>query len=118
VYSAAKFGVRGFTEALRRETTPFGVHVSAVYPGGAATEFQKHIGENKAKKRFVTPEWLRVTPDDVARGVVRLAKRPRRSLFLPKIMGLSVFFNSHFPGISDSTQAKMFAPYHEEDMKK
>ena len=118
VYSAAKFGVRGFTEALRRETTPFGVNVSAVYPGSASTEFQKHIGENKAKKRFVTPEWLRVTPDDVARGVVGLTKRPRRSLFLPKIMGLSVFFNSHFPGLSDATQARTFAPYHEEDMKK
>lgn len=117
VYSAAKFGVRGFTEALRRETTPFGVDVSIVYPGSAATEFQKHIGENKAKKRFVTPDWLKVTPDDVARGVVRLAKHPRRSLFLPKIMGLSVFFNSHFPGISDSAQAKTFEPYHEEDMR-
>lgn len=117
VYSAAKFGVRGFTEALRRETIPFGVQVSAVYPGSAATEFQKHIGQNKAKQRFVTPDWLRVTPDQVARGVVRLAKQPRRSLFLPKIMGLSVFFNSHFPGLSDATQARTFAPYHEEDMK-
>ncbi len=118
VYSAAKFGVRGFTEALRRETTPFGVHVSAVYPGSSPTEFQKHIGENKAKKRFTTPQWLRVTPEEVARGVVRLAKRPRRSLFMPKIMGLSVFLNSHFPGISDMAQARTFAPYHEEDLKK
>lgn len=117
VYSAAKFGVRGFSEALRRETTPFGVKVSAVYPGSAATEFQKHIGQNKAKQRFVTPDWLRVTPDAVARGVVRLAKRPRRSLFLPKIMGISVFVNSHFTALSDSTQARTFAPYHEEDMK-
>jgi uncharacterized protein len=118
VYSAAKFGVRGFTEALRRETTPFGVQVSAVYPGSAATEFQKHMGENRAKQRFVTPEWLRVTPEQVARGVVGLAKRPRRSLFLPKIMGLSIFMNSHFPSISDAAQARTFAPYHEEDMKK
>lgn len=117
VYSAAKFGVRGFSEALRRETTPFGVHVSTVYPGSAATEFQKHIGQNKAKQRFVTPNWLRVTPDDVARGVVGLAKRPRRSLLLPKLMALSVFFNSHFPGLSDAAQARTFAPYHEEDMK-
>src|SRR5215217_7599132 len=118
VYSAAKFGVRGFTEALRRETIPFGINVSVVYPGGASTEFQKHIGENKAKQRFVTPEWLRVTPDDVARGVVGLAKRPRRSLFLPKIMGISVFMNAHLPSLSDSAQARTFAPYHEEDMKK
>ena len=76
------------------------------------------MGENKAKKRFVTPEWLRVTPEQVAQGVVKLAKRPRRSLILPKIMGLSVFMNSHFPALSDSAQAKTFAPYHAEDMKK
>lgn len=118
VYSAAKFGVRGFTEALRRETAPFGVHVSILYPGSSPTEFQQHVGKNKAKQRFTTPQWLRVTPNDVARGVVSLAKRPRRSLFLPKIMGLSVFVNSHFPGLSDAAQARAFASYHTEDMKK
>jgi len=116
VYSAAKFGVRGFTEALRRETTPLGVHVSAVYPGSASTEFQKHIGQNKAKQRFATPNWLKVTSDQVASGVIQLAKRPRRSLFLPKLMGVSVFVNSHFPALSDRVQARAFAPYHEEDM--
>lgn len=117
VYSAAKFGVRGFSEALRRETTPFGVHVSTVYPGSAVTEFQKHMGQNKAKKRFSTPAWLQVTSEDVARGVVGLAKRPRRSLLLPKLMALSIFFNSHFPGLSDMAQSRALASYHAEDMK-
>jgi NADP-dependent 3-hydroxy acid dehydrogenase YdfG len=116
IYSAAKFGTRGFTESLRREAAPMGVHVSAVYPGSSPTEFQQHIGENKAKKHFKTPEWLRVTPEEVARGVVDLAKRPRRSLFLPRIMGLSVFINSHFPGMADRAQAKAFASYHENDL--
>ncbi len=117
IYSAAKFGIRGFTEALRREAASMGVQVSAIYPGSSPTEFQKHMGENKAKKRFSTPQWLRVTPEEVARGVVDLAKRPRRSLFLPKVMGLSVFINSHFPGISDRAQMKAFAPYHEQVSK-
>ena len=117
IYSAAKYGVRGFSESLRREAAPMGVHVSAVYPGSSPTEFQKHVGDNKAKKRFSTPEWLRVTPEEVAQGVVDLAKRPRRSLFLPKIMGLSVFINSHFPGISDRAQAKAFAAYHEQKLE-
>lgn len=117
VYAAAKFGVRGFTEALRREASPFGVQVSAIYPGSSPTEFQQHIGQNKAKKRFATPKFLQVTAEDVAQGVVSLSKRPRRSLFLPKLMGIPVFINSHFRGLSDSTQAKAFAPFHEEDMK-
>ena len=118
VYSAAKFGVRGFSEALRREASPFGVKVSAIYPGGAATEFQKHIGGNTAKRRFKTPAWMALTADDVARAVVGLAKRPRRSLFLPWMMTFSIFLNSHFTGLSDSLQARAFAPYHEENMKK
>lgn len=118
VYSAAKFGVRGFTEALRREALPFGVKVSALYPGGAATEFQKHIGQNKAKQRFRTPAWLSLTAGDVAQAVVNLAKRPRRSLILPWMMVFSLFVNSHFVSLSDSLQARAFAPYHEEDMKK
>lgn len=118
VYSAAKFGVRGFTEALRREASPFGVKVSAIYPGGAATEFQKHVGQNKAKQRFRTPAWLALTAEDVASAVVRLAKRPRRSVILPWAMVLSVFINSHLMGLSDSLQARALAPYHQKDMKK
>jgi hypothetical protein len=58
-----------------------------------------------------------VTPEEVAQGVVGLAKRPRRSLFLPRIMGLTVFVNSHFPGLSDRAQARAFAPYHEKDLQ-
>jgi len=118
IYSAAKFGVRGFTESLRREAAPFGVKVSAIYPGGAMTEFQKHMGENKAKRRFKTPAWLVLTAEDVAQAVVDLAKRPRRSMILPRMMAFSVFVNSHFMRLSDSLQARAFAPYHEEELKK
>lgn len=118
VYSAAKFGVRGFTEALRREAAPFGVKVSAIYPGGAATEFQKHAGQNKAKQRFKTPGWLSLTADDIARAVVGLAKRPRRSLILPWMMMFSLIINSHLTGLSDSIQARALASYHKDDMKR
>ncbi|MCJ7706255.1 MAG: SDR family oxidoreductase, partial [Anaerolineales bacterium] len=32
IYAASKFGVRGFSEALRREVAGFGVRVSVIYP--------------------------------------------------------------------------------------
>ena len=48
-YAAGKFGVRAFTDALRREVSPFGIKVSGIYPGPASTEFgkklqRKHLG--------------------------------------------------------------------------
>ncbi len=116
IYSAAKFGVRGFSEALRRESTPFGVKVSVIYPGGASTEFQKHMGDNEAKKRFKTPDWLKLSAQDVARSVVGLAKWPRRNLITPWWMVFSGFVNSHFGGLSDAVQARAFAPYHKFDL--
>jgi short-subunit dehydrogenase len=95
-----------------------GVKVSAIYPGSAATEFQTHIGQNKAKRRFRSPRWLSLTAEDVARAVVDLAKRPRRRLILPWMMMFSLIVNSHLTGLSDSVQARAFAPYHQDDMKK
>jgi NAD(P)-dependent dehydrogenase (short-subunit alcohol dehydrogenase family) len=38
-YSAAKFGVEGFSEVLATEIAPFGVHVTIVEPGGFRTDF-------------------------------------------------------------------------------
>jgi short-subunit dehydrogenase len=42
-YSASKFAMRGFREALRRELRPDGIHVMAVYPGGTATDMMENV---------------------------------------------------------------------------
>ncbi len=46
-YSAAKFAVRGFTEALRHELEGTSVHVSTVHPGGIATGISEHARTSK-----------------------------------------------------------------------
>lgn len=38
-YSASKFALEGFAEALAYEVAPFGVHVTLVQPGNIATDF-------------------------------------------------------------------------------
>ena len=42
-YSASKYALRGFTEALRRELRPDNIHVMAVYPGFTATDMMETV---------------------------------------------------------------------------
>jgi NAD(P)-dependent dehydrogenase (short-subunit alcohol dehydrogenase family) len=41
-YNAAKFAVRGYTEALRQELRPTNVRVTSVHPGGIDTNIVRH----------------------------------------------------------------------------
>ena len=99
-YSASKFGVRGFTEALRREVGVYGIHVTGVYPGGVRTEFKEHTGTDRKTGR-TTPASLRLEPEEVAQAILKVVKHPRRTVILPWQMRFVVWANSHFPGIVD-----------------
>ncbi len=113
IYSATKFGVRGFTAALRREARPLGIHVSGIYPGPAVTEFGEHTGKYEVKEKLSTPSWARMSAEFVAQKVVRLAKRPRRTLILPWWFAPVIWFDKHFPAISDFFQSQFFKKYHQ-----
>ncbi len=55
VYCAAKFGARGFTEALRAELKGTKRNIIAVYPGGMKTDFWKAPGQNRNISSFMDP---------------------------------------------------------------
>jgi NAD(P)-dependent dehydrogenase (short-subunit alcohol dehydrogenase family) len=42
MYSASKFAVEGYTEALRQELKPFNIHVSQIEPGFLKTPMMNH----------------------------------------------------------------------------
>jgi short-subunit dehydrogenase len=100
IYAASKHAVRGFTNALRRETRIWGIHVSAIYPGGVDTEFKNHTGA-KPKTGVTTPKALLLSPEDVAQALFKLVKRPRRTVVLPWLMWFSILSDWMFPGIVD-----------------
>jgi len=100
VYAATKFGVDGFTQALRREVAPWGIHVSGVYPGGVETEWGDHVGYRR-RSRVTTPRRVRLSAEDVARAAVSLVKRPRREVILPPFARVLVFFNWIAPWTAD-----------------
>ncbi len=58
VYTASKWGVTGFTEALKLELKGTGVRVAGVYQGGVNTEMFRKTGEEFNQDHFIKPEDL------------------------------------------------------------
>lgn len=97
-YAASKYGVRAFTDALRREVSPFGIKVSGIYPGPATTEFGKHLDRSSAREKMHrSPIHVHMSSKYVARQVVEIAKRPRRSLVIPWWFRVVTTFDTLFP---------------------
>ena len=69
LYSASKFALRAFTDALREEERQHGVRVSGVHPGRVATDMQRELKEFEGEEY---DESLYLTPESVA-AAVRLA---------------------------------------------
>ena len=80
-YSAAKAGVRGFTEALRMELTAekSGIDVVLVLPASINTPFYS----NGPSRLGVRPRPVSVIypPQTVAEDIVRVAEKPQRELY-------------------------------------
>lgn len=55
IYCAAKFGARGYTEALRTELKGTKRNIIAVYPGGMKTDFWKIPGQSRDTSTFMDP---------------------------------------------------------------
>ena len=88
LYSATKFGLRGFTFALREDLHPHGVGVSVVSPG-----FVREGGMFHDSGAAPPPGLGTTTPRKVARAVARAIRRdrseitvaPRRQRFLTEV---------------------------------
>ncbi len=78
-YTASKFGLRGFVEALRAEQHDMpGVQVCAVYPTVVDTPGFEH-GANYSGRQL-RPGGVMLDARSVADAIVRLARHPRPSL--------------------------------------
>jgi NADP-dependent 3-hydroxy acid dehydrogenase YdfG len=80
VYNMTKFGVNGFTEALRQEVTRDHVRVGVVEPGAVDTELQSHNTEEIRDGLAAFPaDKEMLTSEDIADGVVYMVTRRRRT---------------------------------------
>lgn len=82
VYSMTKFGVNGFTEALRQELTKGNVRVGLLEPGAVDTELISHNNEKvRADLAAAHAEHIPVPlqSEDIADSVAFMVTRPRHS---------------------------------------
>lgn len=88
-YSATKFGVVGFSEAVRTEMLRTGVEISCVLPAIVRTELSTGLKGH----------WLvrSVEPEDVAEAIVRCLERPRFEVYVPRELGIATRVSSLLP---------------------
>ncbi|MFW5692841.1 MAG: SDR family oxidoreductase [Thermoguttaceae bacterium] len=83
-YSASKFAVHGFSEALRAELSPHGIDLLVVSPGTTETEFFDSVIERTGDPPW--PEHRPVSAAEVARRTI-LAMRRGKHEIVPYLWG-------------------------------
>jgi len=89
LYSATKFGIRGFSYALRRQLRGSGVTVSVVSPGFIRTPMTRG-------NRLPMPG-----PEVVARKVAALVRKPKREVIVPGVYRIALWFERYLPWLVD-----------------
>jgi len=106
-YATSKFGVRGFTEALRAELRRDRVGVTCVMPGGVRTRIAKDARaaarlsvEDATAGRDAFERMLTLEPADVAEQVLRAVERRRPRLLVGWSARLPALLERAVPGAS------------------
>jgi short-subunit dehydrogenase len=96
-YSASKFAVRGFSEALRRELADTHVRVHYVAPRATKTA----LATDRVRAMNAELGVGMDTPQTVATAIVRVLRDERRELLLGLPERVFAKLNSLFPGLVD-----------------
>jgi short-subunit dehydrogenase len=103
LYSATKYGLRGFSLALRRQLAGSGVSVSLVSPGKVRTAMTSHVDARM-------PE-----PEIVGTAIADLVVRPRREVVIPARHYAIAWLEQLLPRMADFTyRHRHWSPVYEE----
>jgi short-subunit dehydrogenase len=103
-YSASKFAVEGFSEALRPELARDGIDVIVVCPGLTQTNFSQNMIEQKA--RMPMDHMRGMTAEAVAEATLQALRRGSRQIVLTWQARMIALVNRFFPRIADRVAAR------------
>jgi short-subunit dehydrogenase len=109
-YSASKFAMNGFLEALRTELLPQGVHVLVACPGFTASNIRQTAlaANGSAQGESPRDEAQMMSSEEVAQHLVSAVRQRRRDLVLTSQGKLTVFLNKLLPGFTDKLVLNLF----------
>lgn len=102
-YSASKFALQGFLEALRTEMLHTGVHVMWVSPGFVASNIRNVARSSDGSAQAETPldESKLMTAETCARIIIDGINSRKRSIVMTTQGKLTVWINKLLPGLAD-----------------
>jgi short-subunit dehydrogenase len=114
-YSASKFAVQGFSEALRAELAKDGVDVLVICPGFTATNFSQNMIEQKALIQY---DHLRgMTPLQVARSVLKAIEKGKNEIHLTFQGKLVALVSRFLPRLADRIAKKKVRALFQEEIQ-
>ena len=103
IYSASKFGLRGFALGIREDLAPHGIGVSVVLPGFISEAGMFADAGVQLPRRVGTR-----SPEDVAAAVIRAVERDRAELEVaPLGLRLGAAFGGLAPGLAASVSRRL-----------
>lgn len=108
-YSASKFALRGFSEALRRELGGTGISVTYIAPRAVRTKLNSEAVYRMAEATGMNMD----SPDHVAQQIVKAISAGRKDVYLGFPESWFVRINALFPRLVDSVLRKQNAKMHE-----
>jgi short-subunit dehydrogenase len=102
-YSASKFAMQGFLEALRTELLHKGVHVMVACPGFTTSNIRSSalVKDGSVGGETVRDEEKMMSAEEVAQHILKATIRRKRDLILTNQGKLTVFLNKWLPGFMD-----------------
>ena len=109
-YSASKFAVNGWLEAIRTELMEDGVNVMWVCPGFTRSNIRNAALNNKAQTQGESPlnESELMSPEECARYIIEAIVKKKRTLVLTFKGKQTVFVNKFFPSWADKLTRNYF----------
>jgi len=95
-YSASKFALAGWTDALYAEERPHGVHVGMVLPGFVATE---GFPATELREKALT-RWIVSKPERVAEAIYEAGPGGKPERYVPRPYALAAVARILFPSLT------------------